>query len=64
MASGDFLMFEKMFEALVDILSSPVFQIELAVLLTVSFFVALRLRRVPRLRVLSHHRDRNGFPTS
>jgi|GEM_PF-4862084 len=55
-------MFEKMFETFVVIVSSPVFQIELAALLTLSFFVAMRLRRIPRLRVLSHRRNTSGFP--
>jgi len=56
-------MFEKMFETLVAVVSSPVFQIELAVLLTVSLFVAIRMRRVPRLRVLSHRRNTSEFST-
>ena len=57
-------MFEKMFETLVVVVSSPVFQIELAVLLTLSSFVAWRLRRVPRVRVLSHRRNASGIRMS
>ena len=57
-------MLEKMFDTFVAIVSTPVFQIELTVLLTLSFMVAWRLRRIPRVRVLSHHRESRRLPMS
>ncbi len=47
-------MFSNVFQALESAVSSTVFQVEFAILLIVSLYVAYRLRSVPPVRRFKH----------